>query len=95
MLQMKRKFLPKSQPYTADKEKMDEYEENVLPKALPLAADEEEKIPSLPKTLPYAKDLKKIDDIQRPKWTTHLYQFLQSLNKSISPPVNMVRVWRQ
>ena len=86
--------LHKSQPYTADEEKMDEHEDKekteFLPKMLPFAADEEEKIPSLPKTLPYAKDLKKVHDIQRAKWTAHLYQFLQSLNKSISPQVNMV-----
>jgi len=54
------------------------------------AADEEEKIPSLPKTLPYAEDVKEIDDIRRAMWTTYLYQFLQNLNKSISPQVNMV-----
>ena len=60
-----------------------------LSKTLFYAADEE-KIPSLPKTLPYTEDMKKIDDIQRAMWTTHLYQFLQSLNKSISPQVNMV-----
>jgi len=86
--------LPKSRPYIADKEKMDEHEDKdkteFLPKTLPFAADEEEKIPSLSKTLPYAKELKNIHDIQRAKWTSHLYQFLQSLNKSISPQVNMV-----
>ena len=86
--------LSKSRPYIADEEKMDEHEDKekteFLPKTLPFAADEEEKIPSLPKTLPYAEDLKKIHDIQRAKWTTHLYQFLQSLNKSINPQVNMV-----
>ena len=77
--------LLKSLFHAADKDIGIQY----LSKTLFYAADEE-KIPSLPKTLPYAEDMKKIDDIQRAMWTTHLYQFLQSLNKSISPQVNMV-----
>ena len=73
--------LPKSLPNTADDEVMDEKENE----------DENgENIPSLPKTLPYTTDLKRVDDIQKAMWITHLYQFLQSLNKSISPQVNMV-----
>ena len=50
----------------------------------------EEKIPSFPETLPYPIDLKRIDQIQKALWVTHLYQFLRSLNKSISPQFNMV-----
>ena len=52
---------------------------------------DEDSMPPLPSALPYAADLKSVDDIQQAMWTTHLYQFLQSLSsKSISPQVNMV-----
>ena len=50
----------------------------------------EEKIPFFPETLPYPIDLKRIDQIQKALWITNLYQFLRSLNKSISPQFNMV-----
>ena len=85
--------LPKPLPYTADEKKIeeDESEEKTpsLPKTLPYTTDEG-RIPSLPKTLPYARDLREIDDLQKATWTAHLYQYLQSLNKSISPQLNMV-----
>ena len=44
----------------------------------------------VPKSLPYHKYVKKPDDIQRTLWITQLYQFLKSLNHSISPHINMV-----
>ena len=50
----------------------------------------EEKIQVLPNTMPYAAKLKSTVALQQAMWTTHLYRFLQSLNKSISPQVNMV-----
>ena len=71
--------LPESQPYTADEVTMDGDEDR-----------KEEMLPSVPETLPYTRALKRIDEIQKALWITHLYQFLQSLNKSISPQVNMV-----
>jgi len=46
--------------------------------------------PSLPKTLPYAVLLKLTYEIQKALWTSQLYQFLKSLNCSMSPHVNMV-----
>ena len=46
--------------------------------------------PPLPKTLPYAVLLKPTYEIQKALWTSQLYQFLKSLNHSISPHVNMV-----
>ena len=52
--------------------------------------EDEGKIPFLPNTLPYAVNLRSTDALQQALWTTHLYQYLQSLNKSISPQVNMV-----
>ena len=87
-------FLSKTQPYTIDEEEggggSDDEKTPSLLKVLPYTTDEKKMIFSLPKTLPYAANLKKIDEIQQALWTTHLYQFLHSLNKSISPQVNMV-----
>ena len=51
---------------------------------------EEENAPPLPETLPYAMYLKSIDDIQQASWTRKLYKFLNGLDLSISPHVNMV-----
>ena len=47
-------------------------------------------LPPFPKTLPYPTLLKPASDIQKALWTSQLYQFLKSLNRSISPHVNMV-----
>ena len=78
---------PKSQPQTADEGMMDETMEETMDED---KDKNEEKEPSFPETLPYPIDLKKIDEIQKAMWITHLYQFLQSLYKSISPQFNMV-----
>ena len=45
---------------------------------------------SVPKSLPYRKYMKRPEGIQQAVWTSQLYQFLTSLNRSISPHVNMV-----
>ena len=45
-------------------------------------------LPPMPYTLPYATSC--VRRIRSSQWVTQLYQFLQSLNKSISPQVNMV-----
>ena len=80
-------LFPKSQPQTADEEMMDEMMNETMDED---KDKNEEKEPSFPETLPYPIDLKKIDEIQKELWITHLYQFLRSLNKSISPQFNMV-----
>ena len=65
--------LPKSQPHTVDEETVDETMEDTM------LEDEDNNDPSFPETLPYPRFLKKIDEIQKALWITHLYQFLQSL----------------
>ena len=50
----------------------------------------EDTLLTLPKTLPYPTLLKPVSNIQKALWTSQLYQFLKSLNHSISPHVNMV-----
>ena len=47
-------------------------------------------LPPLPQTLPYRAYMKNRGDIQQASWTTQLYQYLKSLEYSISPHVNMV-----
>ena len=64
--------------------------EKISPSPIMPNTEDEGKIPFLPNTLPYTSSLRSTDALQQELWTTHLYQYLQSLNKSISPQVNMV-----
>ena len=76
-------LMPKHRSSTARKNILSSYKYNS-------SHAHEGTLPPLPTTLPYPSLLKETHEIQKTLWVTQLYQFLQSLNHSISPHVNMV-----
>ena len=89
-------FLSKSHPYPAINVlfPLSEPEKEQLLKSSPYNHNTShahgDTLLSFPKTLPYPTLLKPSYEIQKALWTSQLYQFLKSLNCSISPHVNMV-----
>ena len=47
-------------------------------------------LPSIPADMPFPEDLKSREELQKSECVSKLYNFLLSLNKSVSPHVNMV-----
>ena len=58
----------------------------------PVKNDETTPLPSIPEydVMPFAAHLKCREDLQKAQWVAKLYNFLQTLNKSVSSHVNVV-----